>query len=164
MAAYIYQPEQVIYMISEFSKEQLELIGKTLGASFKKVGNLYRIELRDEPSSRKLAIELHLDLDANGRKMNMVSAYAHETFLQLHNCIGFVASQLLNQVTFFGKQNGYVSGLIVEKEAGCSLYANVDEALITGDFTNLPPELMMGSVALSLTESIDFEGFSFDDE
>lgn len=164
MAALYYQPEQVVYMISQFSNDQLELIGKTLGSSFKKVGNLYRLELHDKPTSRKLAIELHLNLSANGRKMNMVSAYAHETFLQLHNCIGFVASSLLNQVTFFGKQNGYVSGLIVEKEAGCSLYANVDEALITGDFTNLPPELMMGSVALSLTESIDFEGFSFDED
>ncbi len=94
----------------------------------------------------------------------MVSVYAHNTFLQLHNCTGFVISELLNQVTFFGKSNGKVSGLIVEKEAGCSLYSNVNESLLNGDFTKLPTEVMMSSVALSLTDTIDFEGFSFDDE
>lgn len=151
-------------MISELSKDQLQTISKVLGAPFKSEGNLYRLELHDASNSRKLAIELHIGLEVSGRKMNMVSAYARETFLQLHYCTGFVASALLNQVTFFGRQSGHVSGLIVEKEAGCSLYANVDEALITGDFTHLPPELMMGSVALSLTESVDLEGFSFDEE
>ena len=151
-------------MIHEFNAENIESIGKTLNAKVKVTGNVYRLELLEEKSARKLALEIHINLKVDDSTMCMVSVYAHNTFLQLHNCTGFVISDLLNQVTFFGKDNGKVSGLIVEKEAGCSLYANVDEKLLSGDFTKLPTEVMMSSVALSLTDTIDFEGFSFDED
>jgi hypothetical protein len=57
-------------------------------------------------------------------------------------------------VTFIGEHQGKVSGLIVEKEAGCSLYANVDANLLSGDFTQLGPEVMLSGIALSLTEHL----------
>ena len=68
----------------------------------------------------------------------------------------FIASDILEQVTFFGKSGDRTSGLIVDdKAAGCSIYANVDESIISGDFTALPEDLMMCGIALSLTESMD---------
>jgi hypothetical protein len=94
--------------------------------------------------------------------MNMVSVYASNTFLQLHNCTAFIASDILHQVTFFGKSGNKTSGLIVEKEAGCSLYANVDEMITQGDFTQLPEDIMMCGIALSLTDTMD-DNFSFDE-
>ncbi len=151
-------------MIHQFSSENIQEIGIVLGTEAKRTGNVYRLELKDDSGTRKLALEIHVGLEVGGQQINMVSVYATNTFLQLHNCTGFVASDLLNQVTFFGKQEGLVSGLIIEKEAGCSLYSNVNEHLLSGDFTQLPPEIMMSSVALSLTENIDFEGFSFDED
>lgn len=149
-------------MVHEFSIDNLQSIGKTLGVEPKLNGNVYRYEIKDPENNRKLALEIYPDLIVEGKLTNIVSVYAHNTFLQLHNCVGFVSSDLLHQVTFFGKTDNTTSGIIVEKEAGCSYYANVDDAVLKGDFTKLPPELMMCSVALSLTENIDFEGFTFD--
>jgi len=149
-------------MVHEFSLQNLDLIGRTLGVESKLNGNVYRFELQDEDKTRKLALEIIPDLWIEGRSTNLISVYSHNTFLQLHNCIGFVSSDILNQVTFFGKTDNTTSGLIIEKEAGCSYYANVDDTILKGDFTKLPTELMMCSVALSLTDSIDFEGFSFE--
>ncbi len=149
-------------MVHEFSIENLNLIGQTLGVEPKLNGNVYRFELQDEEKTRKLALEIIPDLIIEGRPTNLISVYSHNTFLQLHNCVGFVSSDILNQVTFFGKTDNTTSGLIIEKEAGCSYYANVDDTILKGDFTKLPTELMMCSVALSLTDSIDFEGFSFE--
>jgi len=151
-------------MIHQFTDESIEEISRILGASAKKTGNIYRIELKDEQGKNSLAIEININLQIDNDQMNLISVYAQQTFLQLHNCTGFVASDILNQVTFFGKKNGIVSGLIVEQESGCSLYSNVDESLLQGDFTKLPTEVMMSSVALSLTENIDFEGFSFEED
>ncbi len=150
-------------MIHRFSEDNIVTIGNLLGTQAKKSGNVYRFEIVDEKKDRKIALEIHLNLTIDGEQMNLISVYTRETFLQLHNCTAFIASELLNQVTFFGKNGNKLSGLIVEKEAGCSLYANVNDSLLKGDFTKLPPELMMCSVALSLTESIDSEGFHFDD-
>jgi hypothetical protein len=129
----------------------------------KSTGNTVRFEIKDSETQRKLALEIHFDIDVEDGVTNMVSVYSQSAFLQLHNCTGFLTSDLLEQVTFFGKQNGLTTGLIVEKQAGCSLYANVNDAILKGDFTKLPPELMMCSVALSLTDTIDIEGFTFDE-
>ena len=61
---------------------------------------------------------------------------------------------MLGEVTFVAECGSRLSGLIVEKEGGCSLYANVDNSLLSGDFTKLGPEVMLSSVALSLVEHI----------
>lgn len=148
-------------MIHQFTKENIDAIGKVLGTKPKPLGNdVFRFEVKNEEEPRKLALEIHLGLDVNDEQMNMVSVYAYNTFLQLHNCTAFVASEMLQQVTFFGRSGDKTSGLIVEKTAGCSLYANVDHAILNGDFTQLPEDLMMCGIALSLTESMD-DDFSF---
>ncbi|MFP8488446.1 hypothetical protein ACKGJO_05040 [Gracilimonas sp. Q87] len=148
-------------MIHKFTKENIDEIAKVLGTSPKPLGNdVFRFEVKNEDDPRKLALEIHLGLQVDGETMNMVSVYAYNTFLQLHNCTAFVASEMLQQVTFFGRSGEKTSGLIVEKTAGCSLYANVDQSILTGDFTQLPEDLMMCGIALSLTESMD-DDFSF---
>ncbi|NIV15590.1 MAG: hypothetical protein GWN62_31325, partial [Aliifodinibius sp.] len=79
----------------------------------KKLGNdVYRLEMDNQEDGRKLALEIHLGLEVDEKRMNMVSVYSGNTFLQLHNCTAFIASEMLKQVTFFGKQNGITSGLI----------------------------------------------------
>ena len=148
-------------MIHQFTKENIDAIGKVLGTTPKPLGNdVFRFEVKNEEEPRKLALEIHLGLDVNEEQMNMVSVYAYNTFLQLHNCTAFVASEMLQQVTFFGKSGSKTSGLIVEKTAGCSLYANVDNSILSGDFTQLPEDLMMCGIAPSLTESMD-DDFTF---
>jgi len=150
-------------MVHDFTPENIDNIGKVLGAQAKRTGNVYRFELTNAENNRKLALEINPELLVNGIPNSLISVYSHNTFLQLHNCVGFVASEMLNQVTFFGKTETTTSGIIVEREAGCSFYANVDDEILKGDFTKLPADLMMCSVALSLTENIDLEGFSFDE-
>lgn len=148
-------------MIHQFTKENIDAIGKVLDVTPKPLGNdVFRFEVKNEEEHRKLALEIHLGLDVNNEEMNMVSVYAFNTFLQLHNCTAFIASDMLQQVTFFGKTGDKTSGLIVEKAAGCSLYANVDASILTGDFTQLPEDLMMCGIALSLTETMD-DDFTF---
>lgn len=151
-------------MIQELNRESIiQRLSSLFNVEAKSSGNTLRFEIKDLESNRKLALEIHLDIEVDGLLTNMISVYSHSAFLQLHNCNGFLTSDLLEQVTFFGKQNGLTSGLIVEKQAGCSLYANVEDSILRGDFTKLAPELMMSSVALSLTDTIDFEGFTFDE-
>ncbi|HEX6983474.1 MAG TPA: hypothetical protein VF181_12015 [Balneolaceae bacterium] len=152
-------------MVHQFTKENIDAIAEVLQTEAKPLGNdVYRLEVVNKEEARKLALEIHLGLDIHGEKMNMVSVYAQNTFLQLHNCTAFIASEMLKQVTFFGRQQERTSGLIVEQGAGCSLYSNVSEAVLNSDFTQLPEDLMMCAIALSLTESVDLDNFSFDED
>ena len=152
-------------MVHQFTKENIDAIAEVLGSKAKPLGDdVYRLEVENEEENRRLALEIHLGMDVKGENLNMVSVYAQETFLQLHNCTAFIASDILQQVTFFGRQDERTSGLIVEKGAGCSLYANVSETILNSDFTQLPEDLMMSAIALSLTESVDMDDFSFDED
>jgi|SRR6056297_162050 hypothetical protein len=152
-------------MIHEFTKDNITSIGEILNAKPKPLGDdVFRFEVVNKEAGNKLALEIHLGLQVENERMNMVSVYSGSTFLQLHNCTAFIASDILKQVTFFGKNGSNTTGLIIEESAGCSLYANVNEAVLKGDFTKLPEDLMMCGVAMSLTDTADLDNFSFDDD
>ncbi len=145
-------------MAFSFSEADLKRISNVLGVLPKTDGGLTRFELKDEASGRHLALEilngLELPEGVEEAGSTLVSVYAPASFLQLQDCTGFIASEDLGEVIFFARRNGRTSGLVVEREVGCSLYANVDERLLSTDFTQLPPELIMSSVALSMTETL----------
>jgi hypothetical protein len=155
----------MIGMIHDFTNENVAEIADVLGTKPKSIGDdMFRFEIFNKEENLKLALEIHLGIEIDDKRMNMVSVYSGGTFMQLHNCTAFIASKMLKQVTFFGKQKGLTSGLIIEEGAGCSLYANVGDEVLKGDFTKLPEDLMMCGVALSLTETEGFDNFTFEDD
>ncbi len=145
-------------MAFAFSDKDFDRISAVLGVKTERDGNTIRYRLTDKASGRKLALEIMVNVvlpeDIADEPTNLISAYAANSFLQLHGCTGFIASEELGEVIFFAKQRGSTNGLVIEREAGCSLYASVDDRLLSADFTQLPPEVMMSSVALSMTETL----------
>jgi hypothetical protein len=83
-----------------------------------------------------------------------VAVYALNSHVQLHECRGYVISEELGEVTFVSDADNKLSGLVIEREAACSLYANADKDLLSDDFTKLGVEVMLSGVALSLAEGI----------
>jgi hypothetical protein len=138
-----------VFTASDFTK-----LGKALGVEGKARGNNVRFEVENSSTKRKLAVEVYSNIPIGKQRGNLVTVYTHNAHLQLHFCSGYIVSEMLGEVTFIGENDGKVSGLIIEKEGGCSLYANVDRALLSGDFTQLGPEVMLSGIALSLTESV----------
>ncbi len=146
-------------MAFSFSDADIGRIASVLDAPPKRDGALIRFELHDPESGRRISLEVQYVLElpeqiTERQPANLVSVYAPSSFLQLQGCTGYIASQELGEVIFFGRRGGVTNGLVVEREAGCSLYANVDDALLSSDFTKLPPEMIMSSVALSMTETL----------
>ena len=145
-------------MAFAFSEADLQRIASVLDVPAKFDDAVVRFELADEESGRRLTLEVRPDVtlpeELAADPTNLISVYAASSFLQLQGCTGFIASQELGEVIFFARQGGVTNGLVIEREAGCSLYANVDDRLLSTDFTQLPPEMIMSSVALSMTESI----------
>ena len=138
----------------EFNAEAVDRIASVLQAVVKNQGNNFRMVLDHQESGRRLSLEIYPDINIGDQKGNLISVYTSSSHLQLHFCTGFVTSESLGEVIFVAENQGKVSGLIIEKEAGCSLFANVDASLLSGDFTQLGPEVMLSGIALSLTEEI----------
>ncbi|MBM4159504.1 MAG: hypothetical protein FJ217_00240 [Ignavibacteria bacterium] len=137
-----------------FQESDIRKISQILGISAKHRGSNYRFEVENKTLNRKLALEIYPDINIGQRRGSLVSVYTPTAHLQLHFCTGYVVSKLLGEITFVAESNGKLSGLTVEREGGCSLYANVDRSILSGDFTTLGPEVMLSGIALSLTENI----------
>lgn len=137
-----------------FSPEKFKEIEDVLDTKFKKRENQYRAVLLNTEKGRKLTIEIYPDLKIGKKIGHLVSIFTPYTHSQLHFCSGFVASDVLEEVTFFAEYKGHLSGIIVERQAGCSIFTNVDANLLSGDFTQLAPEVMLSGIALSLTEPL----------
>ena len=138
----------------EITEKDIRKLERVLGIACKRRGNNYRFEIVNKSAQRKLALEIYPDIVIGKRRGILVSVYTSTAHLQLHFCTGYVVSKLLGEITFVGESDGKLSGLTIEREGGCSLYANVDRAILSGDFTTLGPEVMLSGIALSLTESI----------
>jgi hypothetical protein len=137
-----------------FTEENFAEIEKVLETKFAKRGNQYRAILLNTAESRKLTIEINVDIPIGDKKGNLISIFTSNSHIQLHFCTGFVASEFLGEVTFIGESGGRLSGLIIEKQAACSVYTNVDSELLSGDPEKLAPEVMLSGLALSLAEPL----------
>jgi hypothetical protein len=138
----------------EFKNKDITKLAQVLNSKPKRVGTSVRFEIENKEQRRRLAVEIYSNIDIGNRKGNLISVYTRTAHLQLHFCTGYVVSKMLGEITFVGESDGKLSGLTVEREGGCSLYANVDRNILSGDFTKLGPEVMLSGIALSLTESI----------
>lgn len=141
-------------MAFTFTLTDIGQLEKFFGVSARSLGPLVRFELSPADPVRKLALELYPRVPIGSSTGSLVCVYTPGAHLQLHACSGFVISESLGQVTFVGFREGKVSGLIVEREGGCSLYANVERSLLSADFMKLAPEVMPAAVALSLTDTL----------
>lgn len=137
-----------------FNEADINKIARILNCDWKLRGNNYRLTLEDEENQRKLSLEIYPDIQIGRQHGNLVSVYTANTHLQLHFCEGYVVSEMLGEVTFYNERDGHVNGLIVEREVGCSMYSNVDRDVLSGDFSNMGPEVMLSGIAMSLTEHI----------
>ncbi len=138
----------------KFADKDFDAIGKVLETEFTSSDRCFRLVIDNVAEKRKLSLEIYPDIRIGKERGNLVSVYTQSTHLQLHFCSGYVVSEMLGEVTFVGEFGGRLSGLIIEKGAACSLYANVDTTLLSGDFTQLGPEVMLSGIALSLVEHI----------
>ncbi len=138
----------------KFTGKVFAEIEKVLETRFSKRGDQYRAVLLNNEQGRKLTIEIYPGIQIGDKKGNLVSVFTTNSHIQLHFCTGYVASDFLGEVTFFGEHEGRLSGVVIEKQAACSCFTNVDANLLSGDFENLAPEVMLSGIALSLTEPL----------
>ncbi len=138
-------------MKSIFAKSDIAAIGKVLGVKGMQKGNNVRFELSNVAEQRQLALEIYPDIPIGTKKGNLISAYTRNTHFQLQFCNKYVISNDVGEVTFIGEAKDKISAIVIEKEGGCTFYANVDKKILSGDYRMLSIDVMLSGIALSLT-------------
>lgn len=140
----------------KFDSQAILKIAEVLQAEVKERGNTFRMVLDHAESGRRLSLEIFPGVRMGKGKTlgTLITVYTNSAHLQLHHCTGYVASASLGEVIFMSEHQGRVSGLIIVKDAGCSLFAEVEAATLSGDFTKLAPEIMPTAITLSVAEEL----------
>lgn len=142
-------------MKKTFTKADADRIGAVLKArSVTSEKDHFRLKLTDSEEKRSLTLQVYGEIALGRTRGMLIVVYTGNSHLQLHNCTGYVVSEELGEVTFVAETSSRLSGLVVEREASCSLYAAINRELISSDFTRLGVEVMLSGVALSLAEDI----------
>jgi len=139
----------------KFADQDAERIASAIGSEkVIREKDHFRLKIANRAEKRVLVLEIYPEALLGRVRGMLVVVYTGNSHLQLHNCSGYVISEELGEVTFVAETEKYISGLVVEKGASCSLYAGIDRRLISSDFTKLGVEVMLSGVALSLAEDI----------
>jgi len=139
-----------------FTDENVQAIARVLNrADVSSLQDHWRIKVVNNEEKRHLNIDIYPRASLSEKKEGaLVAVYGINGIVQLHECKGFVISEELGEVTFVSDSEHKLSGLVIEREAAFSLYANADKDLLSDDFTQLGVEVMLSGVALSLAEEI----------
>jgi hypothetical protein len=139
-----------------FSKDDIDRIALCLGdPEVSDNKDHFRLKLTNKTEKRQLSLEIYPEVSLGHHSQGaLIVVYTQNCHLQLHDCSGFVISEELGEVTFVSETPGKISGIVVEREAACSLYSNIERGLISDDFTRFGVEVMLSGVALSLAEDI----------
>lgn len=124
-----------------FTRKDLDRIAACLKANqVTDEKEYFRLKLSNPLEKRWVTLEIYPETALGKKRGPMLVVYSGNCHLQLHRFSGYVLSEELGEVTFVAESEGKISGLVVEREAACSLYANVNRDLISGDFTRLGVE------------------------
>ena len=147
--------EPIKRTMNKFSEDDAKKVSKVLKAEkITLESDHFRIKISNAAEKRVLILEIYPEILLGKARGILVVVYTGNSHLQIHNCSGYVVSEELGEVTFINETAEYISGLVVEQGASCSLYSGIDRSLISSDFTRLGVEVMLSGVALSLAEEI----------
>lgn len=143
-------------MIQHFAPSTLAEIATTLGGECSDQGQgAWRLVLESKEQSRTIVVDCQFEVDSTEVLGALVTVFAPGVVIQSHRCTHVVISEALQQVVLFDRAASVVTATILEQPAGVTHYAGVSEALLRTDFTSLPEELMMSSLALSMLDDED---------
>jgi len=141
-------------MVIKFEKHHFQEIAETLGAELELGESSAKFLISNNEEKRQVILEIYSSVEYVDDTGNMLIIHTGTSHMQMHNCLGYVASEMLNEVAFISESAGNLSGVIVEKGAGITIYTNVNKNLLTADFTTLSPEVLMAGISLSLADHL----------
>ncbi len=143
-------------MIQQFDPSTLSHIAEALGGECTDQGQgAWRLVLSSEAHNRTIVVDIQFEVASEGVFGALVTFFAPGVVIQSHRCSQVVISNALQQVVFFDRANDVLTATILEQPAGVTHYAGVSASLLRADFTSLPEELMMSSLALSILDDED---------
>ena len=152
----------------QFSEEDFDRIGRTLGAVPQRKGGSVSYEINNPELHQMVHLEISINVEFPGDLKDeipghIITAETNSCQLHLVGCTGLVAEEDFREVIFYAKGHHVVNALIVQASAWCQVFSNYDRRLLDMDYTKMPRQISNSVVAFLMAEGI-LEGFQFDED
>ncbi len=141
-------------MKCEFNKEAIDKISKTLGAEPEVNKNVWMWKLSNPENKQSLILTLNKDINfSRSDKGCLISVQTLYGYYELHNPISYMIFEP-DEIIFLFSDEKTISSIIIGKQCTFSMYANISRNLISKDYKELDPAILLSVLQLSITESI----------
>ena len=133
----------------EFNRNSVQEIAALLGADIETNGNESILRIGGGEAGPAIVLSVSFLNDGNV----VLSAQTSYGYFELHNVRRYVPVEP-DEVIVVAEEGNRVSGLVVGSLGNCSLFANVDRSILSADFREIEPSLLLAAMQLGLTEVV----------
>lgn len=137
-----------------FTKEDIDKISKMLDAKSEEFDRGWSWNLKNPANKQSLVFTVYKDAQVSeSAKGSLVSVQTQHGYFELHDCDAFMLFEP-DEVIFTQSGNNRVNCLVIGKECNCSMFSNINRAILNADLTDIDSPVLLSAMQLSLTESI----------
>ena len=141
-------------MAFTFTGADIEHLSKILGGVAQEQEGILFWQLSNKQNGQALVLTIYnnvrLGREAEGA---LISVQTHQGYYELHSCTGFFIVEP-DEVIFVSASEHFLSSLVVGSRCTVSSFANIRREILSADFSELDPAVLMSAMQLSLAESI----------
>jgi hypothetical protein len=141
-------------MSFSFTDEDIKAISGVLGQKAKDLENAWSWRLQNKGNNQPIAVSIHNEVGlGQDRQGSLVSVQTQHGYYEMHDVAAFLTFEP-DEIIFINANGAFVSSLIIGKLGTCSMYSNISRDILSADFANLDPVVLLSAMQLSLTEGI----------
>lgn len=140
-------------MSFSFDPEKIGKITDVLGVDAENFGNGWTWKLTNPNNPKPMVCTLYNDIEYKDSKISVISVQTQHGYYEMHNITDFMVFEP-DEIIFVNNEADKISCLILGKEGSCSLFSNINKELLTADFSEIDPALLLSAMQLSITENM----------
>lgn len=134
--------------------EDLKKIDTTLNATHKAFEGSYSWSLKSADNAKPMLFTIYDQVDIGGDSVgSLVSVQTKHGYYELHDINKLMFFEP-DEIILISSTPENLSCLIIGSESTCSLYSNIKRSLLSRDFSDLHPAVLLSAMQLSITESL----------
>jgi hypothetical protein len=141
-------------MVYLFTKDDVGNISETLGLKPQEFDRGWTWRLHNKETGQQLIFSIYTNIQLeNNESGNLITVQTQHGYFELHNCTMFMLFEP-DEVIFIQHDEVKLSSLIIGRQSTCSMFTNINREILSHDFSELDPPLLLSAMQLSIAESV----------
>lgn len=143
-------------MSFNFKNEDIDKISEILETNHKGSTDTWTWSLKNAETNQSVVFTIYNQTQlspANAETGVLVSVQTKHGYFELHGLTGYLLFEP-DEVIFVRAVDEKVSCLVIGSNSSCSLFSDIDKAILKSNITELDPAILLAAMQLSLAESI----------